>query len=223
MNAFSLINHLSILKDYRQSWKIDHKLTDILLLMICAVISGSESWEDIEDFGNVREDWLTTLGDFENGIPSQDTIARVVSAVNPKHFHKCFSDWMKDCHEAKDQTVIAIDGKTLRSSYDKSRDRDPLHMVSAFCTENGVVLAQTKTEAKSNEITAIPELIKLLDIKKSLVTIDAMGCQRAIAKQIVEKEGDYLLAVKGNQPKLHNAFEEHFPISKILPGSYESV
>ncbi len=152
MNAFSSINHLSILKDYRQSWKIDHKPTDILLLMISAVISGSESWEDIEDFGKVRQDWLKTLGDFENGIPSQDTIARVDSAVNPKQFQKCFSDGIKDCHEAKDQTVIAIDGKTLRSSYDQSRDRDPIHMVSAFCTENGVVLAQTKTEAKATKL-----------------------------------------------------------------------
>ncbi len=101
MNAFSLINHLSILKDYRQSWKIDHKLTDILLLMICAVISGSESWEDTEDFGKVHQDWLKTLGDFENGIPSQDTIARVISAVNPKQFQKCFSDWMKDCQRIR--------------------------------------------------------------------------------------------------------------------------
>ncbi len=222
VNATSLIEHLSILTDLRQPWKIDHKLTDILLLMICAVIGGAESWEEIEDFGNAREDWLKTLGSFDEGIPSHDTIARVVSTVSPKVFQKCFANWMQDCHAATRGAVVAIDGKVARSSYDKSRDRDPIHMVSAFCTANNVVLGQVKTDTKSNEITAIPELLKLLEIKGCIVTIDAMGCQRAIAEQIVDKEADYLLAVKGNQPKLHAAFQDHFSMGSILGGSFDS-
>ncbi|MCL6272291.1 ISAs1 family transposase, partial [Sansalvadorimonas sp. 2012CJ34-2] len=142
----------------------------------------------------------------------------------PKQFEKCFSDWMKACHTATDgAVVVAIDGKTLRRSYDTAQSRDPIHMVSAFCTENSVVLGQVKTDEKSNEITAIPDLLGLLEIKGCLVTIDAMGCQRAIAEKIVDDEADYLLAVKGNQPKLHAAFEKHFPLHKILSGAFEET
>ena len=120
MNAFSLIEQLSILHDPRQSWKVTHKLSDILLLTICAVIAGAEGWEDIADFGEDRLDWLRNYGDFDHGAPSDDTIARAVSVVNPKKFQKCFIDWMKACHEITDGDVIAVDGKTVKSSYDKS-------------------------------------------------------------------------------------------------------
>lgn len=216
MNAFSLIDQLGKLHDPRQEGKVTHKLSDILILTICAVIAGAEGWEEIADFGEDRLDWLQQYGDFENGIPSDDTIARTVSVVSPKKFQACFIDWMKECHKATAGDVIAIDGKTVRSSYDKGKRRGPIHMVSAFAAANNIVLGQVKTDEKSNEITAIPDLLDLLEIKGCLVTIDAMGCQRDIAEKIVDKEADYLLAVKGNQGKLHKAFEKHFPVRKLL-------
>ncbi len=123
MELKKLMEHISIIPDYRQAWKVEHKLTDILLLTICAVISGAEGWEDIEDFGETHLDFLKQYGDFENGIPVHDTIARVVSCISPTKFHECFINWMRDCHSSDDKDVIAIDGKTLRHSYDKSRRR----------------------------------------------------------------------------------------------------
>ena len=175
----------------------------------------AEGWEDIADFGEDRLDWLRNYGDFEHGAPSDDTIARAVSIVNPKKFQQCFIDWMKACHEVTDGEVIAIDGKTVRGSYDKSKRRGAIHMVSAFASANSVVVGQVKTEEKSNEIRAIPELLELLDIRGCLITIDAMGCQREIAKKVVDKEADYLLAVKGNQGKLHEAFQKHFTVMSV--------
>ena len=171
--------------------------------------------EQLQDFGNARLDWLKQYGDFENGIPSYSTIAKVVSLVDPEQFQHCFIEWMKSCHQATDGEVIAIDGKTARRSYDKSKKKGPIHMVSAFSAANKVVLGQIKTSEKSNEITAIPKLLELLELKGCLVTIDAMGCQREIAEKIVEQEADYLLAVKGNQGKLLEAFENHFSIDQI--------
>ena len=131
MNAFSLIKHLSNLQDSRQPWKVEHKLTDILLLVVCAMISGASGWIEIEDFGKLRESWLKKIGDFTHGIPSHDTVERVVSMVNAKQFHKYFSEWMQDCHKATDGAVVAIDGKTVRGSGDSKNKLDPIHMVSA--------------------------------------------------------------------------------------------
>ncbi|MCL6272069.1 ISAs1 family transposase, partial [Sansalvadorimonas sp. 2012CJ34-2] len=129
MNAFTLIEHFSKLPDYRQPWKVEHKLTDILLLVTCAMISGARGWKEIEDFGKYREEWLKKLGDFAGGIPSHDTIERVVSLVNPQQFHQYFSAWMQDCHEATAGVVVAIDGKTVRGSGDRKNQLDPIHMV----------------------------------------------------------------------------------------------
>lgn len=221
MNLEDLMKHITIIPDYRQSWKIEHKLSDILLLTICAVISGAEGWEDIEDFGHVHLDFLKLYGDFENGIPVHDTIARVVSNISPNKFHECFINWMKECHTV-DEDVIAIDGKTLRRSYDKSRRRGAIHVVSAFSTMSGVVLGQLKTAEKSNEITAMPELLKMLDLKGKIITTDAMGCQKDIAEKICQQEGDYLLAVKGNQGKLYRALKETFPVKCINDPKFES-
>lgn len=212
MANHDLLSHFSIIQDYRQTGKIEHKLSDILLLTICAVIAGAEGWEEIEDFGHSRLSWLQEYADFENGIPSHDTIARVMSLINPQQFQRCFAEWMQSCHQLTQGEVIAIDGKTLRRSYDKSRKTGPIHMVSAFSTANGVVLGQVKTDEKSNEITAIPALLKLLSVCGCLVTLDAMGCQKQIAQAILDKEADYLLAVKGNQKRLEDAFEKHFPL-----------
>lgn len=212
MNIQSLLDHISIIPDRHQQGRIRHKLTDILFLTVCAIIADADEWQEIEDLGRERLEWLKKYADFENGIPVHDTIARVVSNIDSTAFEKMFTDWMRAGHEITDGDVIAIDGKTIRGSYDKSKRKGAIHMVSAFSTEYGVVLGQVKTEAKSNEITAIPELLNLLDLKKSLVTIDAMGCQKEIAEKIKDKKADYLLAVKGNQGKLHNAFKENFPI-----------
>ncbi|OYC20744.1 H repeat-associated protein YhhI [Escherichia coli] len=138
MELKKLMEHISIIPDYRQSWKVEHKLSDILLLTICAVISGAEGWEDIEDFGETHLDFLKQYGDFDNGIPVHDTIARVVSCISPAKFHECFINWMRDCHSSDDKDVIAIDGKTLRHSYDKSR-----HIISAFSTMHSLVLGKS--------------------------------------------------------------------------------
>jgi len=164
---------------------------------------------------------LKLYGDFENGIPVHDTIAWVISCVNPKKFHECFINGMKECHSI-DDNVIAIDGKTLRGSYDKSRRCGAIHVISAFSTLGGVVLGQLKTNEKSNEITAMPELINLIDLKGKIVTTDAMGCQKDIAEKIRNGEGDYLLAVKGNQGKLYSAIEKAFPVKRINDPSLES-
>lgn len=210
MNGLSLLDHISIIHDYRQPWKISHKLSDILFLTIVAVIGGAEGWDEIADFGEDHLDWLRLYGDFEAGTPSQHTIARVMSMISGKQLQKLFIKWMKDCHTLTDGAVVAIDGKSLRGTYDKSKRSCLVHMVSAFSAENSVILGQVKTSEKSNEITAIPELLQLLEIKGCLVTLDAMGCQRKIAQTILEKEADYLLAVKGNQGKLADAFDEWY-------------
>ena len=200
-----------------------HKLSDILLLTICAVIAGCDGWDEIEDFGRERLDWQRKYGDFSFGqTPSADTIARVMSRIDTTHFQKIFCQWMKACHTTTNGEIIAINGKTACGSYDKSKAQDPIHMVSAFAAANKVVLGQVKTDAKSNEITAIPALLDLLEIKGCLVTINAMGCQRKIAEKIVKKEGNYLLAVKGNQGKLQDAFEHHFPLHKLQRWSGDS-
>ncbi len=207
MNGLSLLDHISIIRDYRQPWKISHTLSDILFLTIVAVIGGAEGWDEIADFGEDHLDWLRLYGDFESGIPSQHTIARVMSTISGKQLQKLFIQWMKDCHTLTEGSVVAIDGKSLRGTYDKSKRDCLVHMVSAFSAQNQVVLGQVKTSEKSNEITAIPELLQLLELKGCLVTLDAMGCQRKIAQTILDKEADYLLAVKGNQGKLAEAFD----------------
>lgn len=216
------MEHISIIPDYRQPWKVEHKLSDILLLTICAVISGAEGWEDIEDFGNAHFDLLKQYSDFEYGIPVHDTIARVVACINSKKFHECFINWMRDCHSSDDGDIIAIDGKTLRHSYDKSRRRGAIHVISAFSTMNSLVLGQIKTDEKSNEITAIPELVNMLDIKGKIITTGAMGCQKDIAEKIRSQGGDYLFSVKGNQGRLQKAFEEKFPLKELNNPKYDS-
>ncbi|MEZ9631454.1 ISAs1 family transposase [Vibrio breoganii] len=202
--------HFQAIKDYRQIGKVNHKLSDIILLTVCGVLSGQDTWEGISDFGSIRLDFLKSYGDFENDIPSADTIARVMGMISPKAMQQAFIDWMRDCHELTEGEVIAIDGKTVRGSYSKSKERSAIHMVNAFATANGMCLAQSKVNEKTNEITEIPKLLELLDISGCLITIDAMGCQRKIAQKIVDKNADYLLAVKGNQGLLEQAFNDYY-------------
>ena len=174
-----------------------HKLIDIIMVAICAVIAGCDTWVDIEDFGHDREDWLHGFLELPNGIPSHDTFGRVFSLIDPKQFQASFAEWMRSVITITNGSVIAIDGKTNRRTFGKLTKA--LHLVSAFAAANGVALGQVDTNQKSNEITAIPELLELLDIHGCLVTTDAMGCQSDIAADIVAKGGNYLLAVKGNQ------------------------
>ncbi|EGR3952389.1 ISAs1 family transposase [Vibrio cholerae] len=207
--------HFQIIKDYRQESKVEHKLSDIILLTICGVLSGHDGWDGIIDFGNARLDFLKRYGHFEAGIPSADTLSRVMGMINPVALQRSFIAWMKDCHTLTDGEVIAIDGKTLRGSYDRSKGKGTIHMVNAFATANRMSIGQLKVDSKSNEITAIPKLLDLLDVKGCLITIDAMGCQKKIAQKILDKEADYLLAVKGNQGMLEQAFDDYFRMDML--------
>ena len=196
--------------DERQSAKITYCLFEVLFGSLCAVIAGAKGWFDIREYILGHHDWFKRNGMFINGIPADDTIARILSRIDPDSFHTCFINWMSAVHSLTDGQVVAIDGKTLRGSYNRDDRASTIHMISAYASSNKLVLGQLKTEQKSNEITAIPELIKLLDIKGALVTIDAMACQTEIAKTIVGQGADYLLAVKNNQGKLRKAIEAAF-------------
>lgn len=180
-----------------------HSLESIITISVCAVICGAESWNDIEDFGILKKEFFESFLDLSNGIPSHDTFARVFSRINPEEFNNAFYEWQKSLHDNVSGDIIAIDGKTLRSSFDKASGKLPIHMVSAWSTRNKVVLSQTKVSEKSNEIKAVPKLLQILDLKDCIVTMDAMGCQKDHAKAIRDKEGDYVLALKGNQSGFH--------------------
>ena len=177
-----------------------HQLHDILLLVFSAVLCGANEWEEIEDFGVEEQEWLCQYGSFRFGIPSHDTVNRVFAAIDPNEFCTCFSEWVNTLRQRYDREVVAIDGKRICSSHHKGNPA--IHIVSAFATQNGLCLGQVATREKSNEITAIPELLSLLEVKGCIVTIDAMGCQKNIASKILKQEADYILAVKGNHPSL---------------------
>jgi predicted transposase YbfD/YdcC len=194
----SISKHFVTISDPRDEVKTRYSLLNILTIVLCAVIGGAEDFYDIEEFAKCKEDFFRTFLDLPDRMPSHDTINRVISRLDPKEFSNCIVEWTKSLSE-KLKGVIAIDGKTLRRSYQEASKKNPLHIVSAWSSENGIVLGQVQTDAKSNEITAIPELLKLLDIEGSIVTIDAMGCQTEIAQKILDGGGDYVLALKGNQ------------------------
>ncbi|MCP4651568.1 MAG: ISAs1 family transposase [PVC group bacterium] len=186
-----------------------HKFIDIITIAICGIICGADGWVAVEEFGKAKKQWLGTFLELPHGIPSHDTFTKVFRKLSPKKFEACFTSWTQSISELFDGEVVGIDGKTLRRSHDANSDKKAIHMVSAWASTNRLVLGQVKTEEKSNEITAIPELLKGLELKGCLVTIDAMGCQKTIAAIIVEQEADYLLAVKDNQPKLHKAIQDY--------------
>ncbi len=190
-----------------------HKLIDIVIIAICAVICGAEGWEEIEQFGKEKQEWLENILELPNGIPSHDTISRVFSKINSEEFEKCFFTWVESLTE-RVSGVVAIDGKTLRRSHDGANGKKALHLVSAWAAEHRLILAQLATEEKSNEITAIPELLRMLDLSGCMVTIDAMGTQKKIVKQIVEQKGDYALALKKNQGTLYTKVQEVFEAAK---------
>lgn len=214
----SFRNIFQLITDPRRTTKgnIRHLLTDIILLVVSAVLAGANEWEEIELFGKLQFEWLQKHGDFPHGVPSHDTINRVISSIAPEQLNACFTQWVKEMFSASTDEVIAIDGKRICSSYDSRSGKSAIHMVSAFACEHGLCLGQVSTDEKSNEITAIPELLNNLDIKGSTVTIDAMGCQTAIAQQIIEQEADYILAVKGNQSSLQQGIEDTIRFHKPI-------
>jgi predicted transposase YbfD/YdcC len=189
-------------------------LTDIIAIAICAAVCGADDFVEIEEFGRAREDWLKERLELPNGIPSHDTFGRVFSRLDPKEFSECFLSWTRAIKEHTAGGFVAIDGKASRGSFDAAAGKSAIHMVSAWAAESHMVLGQVKVDDKSNEITAIPELLRLLDISGCIVTIDAMGCQREIASQIIKQNGDYVLSLKGNQGMLHEDVKVFFEDSR---------
>src|SRR4051794_14831552 len=208
MSVEKLVEHFSALEDPRCSGKVDHRLIDILVIAVCAVIACAESWDDIALYGRNKLSWLRSFLSLANGIPSHDTFRRVFMLIDPDAFEACFSAWAQSFAEAFDREVVAIDGKTLRRSFDRGRAQGPLHLVSAWASEQGLALGQREVDGKSNEITAIPALLETLSLKNCIVTLDAMGCQKTIANQILERGADYLLVLKANHGKAFLAVKE---------------
>ena len=192
----SIAFHFSILTDPRIDRTKDHALHDILVIALCAMLCGAEGFVDFEDFGNARRDWFLTMLELPNGIPSHDTFRRVFALLDPKEFSECFRNWTEGVRKFIQREIVALDGKTLKGSQQRSKGREPIHMVSAWARENGLVLGQTTVNEKSNEITAIPELLRTLNLAQCIVTIDALGCQTKIAAEIIAAKADYVLALK---------------------------
>jgi predicted transposase YbfD/YdcC len=199
----SVDEHFGTLTDPRRDHLKAHRLLDILTIALCAVICGADDWVEVETFGRAKQDWLRTFLELPGGIPSHDTFGRVFARLDPDELRRCFVRWVQAVVGEPGQQVVAVDGKTLRRSHDRRSGKAALHLVSAWASTSGVVLGQVATDAKSNEITAIPVLLKLLALEGAVVTIDAMGCQTAIATQIIEQRADYVLALKKNHEKLH--------------------
>ncbi|HOF31803.1 MAG TPA: ISAs1 family transposase [Burkholderiaceae bacterium] len=199
-----LLRWFDELQDPRPGHNVMHLLSDMLAIAILAVICGADGWVEVEEFGRCKQEWLKTFLRLPHGIPSHDTFGRVFGRVLPEQFERCFLNWTAHLARHKSK-LIAIDGKTLRRSFDSAGGKEAIHMISAWCQENRMVLGQLATQAKSNEITAIPKLLKLLDLQGTVVSIDAMGCQKSIAKTIVKAGGDYILQVKENQHTLHES------------------
>jgi predicted transposase YbfD/YdcC len=204
------VAHFSDLPDPRIERAKRHLLVDILFIAVCTIICGGESFTDMELFGKSKEVWLRQLLTLPHGIPSHDTFGRVFSLLNPQAFGESFLRWTAALHEATQGEVIALDGKTVRHSFDAATGQGALHLISAWASKSGVTLGQQKVEGKSNEITALPTLLKLLDVTGCIVTMDAMGCQKELAGQIVEQGGDYVLGLKGNQGHLHEEVKYFF-------------
>jgi predicted transposase YbfD/YdcC len=205
-----LLSHFERLEDPRRAYLVEHPLLDIIALTICAIICGAESWEEIAEYGQSKSAWLKTFLALPNGIPSPDTISRVFRLLEPSQLQACFVSWVNSIAELSEGEVISIDGKSARRSYDSGQGQGAIHMVSAWANENQLVLGQVAVTDKSNEITAIPKLLDILDVSGCIVTIDAMGTQTAIAEQIVRQGGDYVLSLKGNQGNLHEDVRQLF-------------
>jgi predicted transposase YbfD/YdcC len=213
VNVESIGSYFESLSDPRHTRNRKHLLIDIVVIAVCGMICGCDGPTAIHRWAANRRDWLGQFLALPNGIPSRDCIRRLLMALQPQAFQKCFQDWIARAVQTDDQhtdQLIAIDGKTCRGSHDAGQGLGPLHIVSAWASEEGIALGQVATEAKSNEITAIPELLQQIDLSNALITIDAMGCQKEIARDIVAGGGDFVIAVKDNQPSLREAIAGHF-------------
>lgn len=206
----SLIVSFQELPDPRVEGRCDHKLIEIIVITVCAVIAGAETWVDVEQFGEAKQDWLKSFLELPAGIPSHDTFGRFFAALDAEAFQAAFMHWVEGVFRVSKGQVIAIDGKTLRRSHDRSVGKDAIHMVNAWATHNGIALGQWKTDAKSNEITAIPPLLRQLNVAGCIVTVDAMGAQTEIARTIRDEKADYVLRVKDNQGRLHQDIQDWF-------------
>jgi predicted transposase YbfD/YdcC len=206
--------HFGVLEDPRVDRSKVHLLLEILFIAICTMVCGGDGFTDMEVFGRAKEDWLRRYLSLPGGIPSHDTFGRVFSIIDPKAFSECFVKWTQALHVATEGEVIALDGKTIRHSFDTATGKKALHLVSAWASENGLALGHVKVDSKSNEIKAIPKLLEMIDIAGRIVTIDAMGCQREIAGEIVERRGDYVFCLKGNQESLHEEVKYFFDEAK---------
>lgn len=206
------------LDDPRRSYLVRHRLDDLLLLTLCATICGAESFYAVEAFGKAKRTWLARLIDLSGGVPSHDTLGRLFAALNPKAFERCFATWMARVHQRTAGEVVAIDGKTLRHSYDAASDRAALQMVNAFACANHLVLGEVAVEHGHGETTALPAILALLDLHGCVVTLDAAGCHADIARHIVNGGADYVLALKGNQPALHDDVVSLFERAEVEDG-----
>ncbi len=207
--TLSLFDSLEQVPDPRRERTKLHQLVDILVIAVCATICAAETWEEISEFGQAKESWFKKFLALPNGIPSHDTFRRVFLLINPKKFQESFLRWVREVSRLNEGEIVAIDGKQARGAR-SSDGKEGLRMVSAWACEQRLVLGQLKTREKSNEITAIPLLLELLELRGCIVTIDAMGCQRQIAEKIITQEADYVLSLKGNQGKLHEEVTEYF-------------
>ena len=228
IDATNLSDYFAKIPDKRIKRKQLYPLIEIFVIALCGIIAGAESWVEIVEYGYQKEAWLRSFLRLENGIPSHDTMNRVFNFVDPIVFGRCFLEWMQAELALSHEEVVAIDGKTLRRSHDSSDGKAAIHMVSALASESGLVLGQMKVAEKSNEITAIPKLLEVLEVKDCIITIDAMGCQKEIARKIGEKGANYVLALKGNQGNLHKDiglfFEDaHAQDFKNIPVEYEKI
>jgi len=212
-NRQTLFEHLSIIEDPRIDRTKRHLLIDILVVAVCAVMCGAEGWTEIEEFGRAKENWFKKFLELPHGIASHDTFRRLFMRLKPQAFQDSFLNWVKSVFEVTSGSVVNIDGKQLRGSRSKTEAHagtEGLRIVSAWAVENSLVLGQVKTHEKSNEITAIPELLRVLELKGCIVTIDAMGCQKEIVNQIRQQEADYCISLKGNQGRLHQEIRDYF-------------
>jgi predicted transposase YbfD/YdcC len=213
VNVESIGSYFESLSDPRHFRNRKHLLVDVVVISVCGILCGSDGPTAIHRWAQNRQDWLKQFLTLPNGIPSRDCIRRLLLALKPEAFQKCFQGWIAQAirqDDSRPDRLIAIDGKTCRGSHDASQQLGPLHIVSAWASEEGIALGQIATEEKSNEITAIPQLLKQIDLTDSLITIDAMGCQKEIARDIVDGGGDFVISLKDNQPKLKEAIEEYF-------------
>jgi predicted transposase YbfD/YdcC len=220
------LTHFASISDPRLDRNKCHNLCDILFIAVAAVLCGANHCVAIADFAKARQDWLRQFVPMEGGPPSHDTFSRVLSILDPKEFELCFVNWTNTIHSNTDGEVVPIDGKTVRRSFDKATGQGAIHMVSAWGSANGIVLGQEKVDDKSNEITAIPKLLDMLDIKGRIITVDSLGTQKTIAKKIIEKEGDYVMAVKDNHPNLAadiRAFFERNRANNFMDGNADVI